>query len=353
MKRVTILTITMLVILAFGATAWSLPFPITDVRALGMGGAFVAAGEGIGAINYNPALLGENTTVDVSLPNLNVRLEDNVGLDDLLSDLESLGDASPEARDILLRLEQLDGSADVQAYGGIGVGFSAFGIGMGVTYADLIYGTAFPNITDTTLPTVAGELSYVALEARQLILSGAKSFGNVVVGANLRQIDATVFEGSEGIFTDPGIGIGDVTTGTESDETTTALDVGVLFGLVPMVDVGIVARDINSPKLGSIEVDPSYRIGAAINLPMAVVAADVDISENSLEGGSDYQEWAVGGEFDVWAIALRAGLSSNSGLSGAPTLIHLGAGFGFLDIGAAYAEKGDYYMAGVNLSLGF
>jgi hypothetical protein len=36
------------------------------VRALGMGGAFVAAGEGIGAVQHNPALLGENTTLPAS-----------------------------------------------------------------------------------------------------------------------------------------------------------------------------------------------------------------------------------------------------------------------------------------------
>jgi hypothetical protein len=101
-----------------------------------------------------------------------------------------------------------------------------------------------------------------------------------------------------------------------------------------------------------IELDPRYRIGAALHLPAITVAGDYDISEDD-SGGTNYQEWALGAEFDVWAIALRAGLSNNSGLSGAPTLIHLGVGLGFLDLGAAYAEDGDYYMAGVNLSLGF
>ncbi|UCG39142.1 MAG: hypothetical protein JSV00_02595 [bacterium] len=353
MKRLAVFLVIPLMVLAVAAAAWARPFPATDVRALGMGGAFVAAGDGIGAVQYNPALLGENTTVAVSVPNIVLRLEDHIGLEDLLNDLENLGPTDPAAQDILLRLEQEGGSVDVQGSVSAGAGFSAFGIGAGVSYGSLIFGTAFPSITSTTLPTLAGSLEYRAVEARQIILTGAKSFGNIVVGANLRQIDATVYSGSEDIFTDPGIGIGDVTSGTESDETATAIDVGVLFGLMPMVDVGIVARDVNGPSLGDIDFDPMYRIGAAVRLPMVTIAADLDISENSLEDATEYQEWALGAEFDVWAIALRAGLSNNSGLGGSPTLIHAGVGLGFLDIGAAFAQEGDYYMAGLNLNLGF
>ncbi|MDF1536323.1 MAG: hypothetical protein P1S46_07460, partial [bacterium] len=81
------------------------------------------------------------------------------------------------------------------------------------------------------------------------------------------------------------------------------------------------------------------------------VAADLDVTEND-ESGTKYQEWALGAEFDIWAIALRAGMSNNSGISGAPTLLHFGLGIGFLDLGFAYAEKGDYYIAGANLGLG-
>ena len=83
-----------------------------------------------------------------------------------------------------------------------------------------------------------------------------------------------------------------------------------------------------------------------------MLAADFDLTEDD-QGGSKYQEWAIGAEFDIWAVALRAGISNNSALSGAPTLTHLGLGLGFMDPGFAYAEKGDYYMAGFNLGLSF
>ena len=356
MKRIAVLSIAVLVTVAFASAAWALPFPITDVRALGMGGAFVAAGEGIGAVQYNPALLGKDSTVGIVLPEIVARIEDHIGLEDLINDLNDLGPANTSVIPILAGLRD-GGALDIQASGSVGAGFGLFGISAGVTYSQLIYGTVSPsdintNPVDIINNQTVNQLQYGAVEAKQIILSGAKSFGNIIVGANMRNIDATSYEDSQWLFDDPGTGIGDVTDNKVSDETAMAIDVGAVMELTPLLDVGIVAKDINGPELGLLELDPRYRIGAALSLPMITVAADYDITKDD-SGGTEYQDWAIGAEFDVWAIALRAGMSNNAGLSGAPTLIHLGVGLGFLDIGAAYADDGDYYMAGVNLSLGF
>ena len=355
MKRITVLSVAVLVILTFVSAAWALPFPITDVRALGMGGAFVAAGEGIGGVQYNPALLGKDSTVGIVVPEVVARIEDHIGLVDLIDDLNDPAQTTTGALAILAKLDE-GGALDVQASGSVGAGFGLFGISAGVTYSQLIYGTAYPADINTVLANLTNpaynQLEYGAIEARQIILTGAKSFGNISVGANFRSIDATSYEDSQWLFDDPGTGIGDITDGLETDESATAIDVGAIMELTPLLDVGIMAKDLNSPDLGLLELDPRYRIGAAFHLPMITVAGDYDITEDD-SGGTKYQDWALGAEFDVWAMALRAGLSSNSGLSGAPTLIHLGVGLGFLDIGAAYAEDGDYYMAGVNLALGF
>jgi len=357
MKRVSVFCMAVMVVLAFASAALATSFPMTDVRALGMGGAFVAAGEGIGAVNYNPALLAKDSTVGLVIPEMVVRIEDHVGMVDLIDDLSNAVDVA-DTTQIISILNQLDegGSTDINAYVGAGVGFGIFGISGGVTYASLIYGTAFPANIDTTAPGLVNPanntLELRGVEARQLIFTGAKSFGNIIVGANMRNINATTFTDTESLFSDPDIGPGDVTTGLESDESVVAWDVGAVMGLSPMIDFGIVARDVGGTDLGVVEFDPRYRVGAAFYLPSITVAGDLDISENDI-GGTAYQEWAIGGEFDVWAIALRAGLSNNSGLSGSPTLLHFGVGLGFMDIGAAYAEEGDYYMAGVNLNLGF
>jgi len=356
MKRIVVVPFVIVAAMMFiSAAAWALPFPITDVRALGMGGAFVAAGEGIGAVNYNPALLGKNTTVGVVLPELIVRVEDHIGMADIIDDLNDSAQTVTGAIAILNRLDQ-GGATDINAYGGIGAGFGIFGISGGVTYADLIFGTAFPDNIDTTpgglINPANNTLEFRGIEARQLIFSGAKSFGNIIVGANMRNIKATTYTDSENLFSDPDIGVGDVTEGIESDERVIAWDVGAVMGLTPLLDVGIVARDVGGTDLGVVEFDTRYRVGAAFYLPTLIIAADYDITEDD-EGGTEYQEWAVGGELDLWAIALRAGLSKNSGLDGAPTLVHFGLGLGFLDFGVAYAEEGDYYIAGLNLNLGF
>ena len=357
MKRISVFSVVVLMVLAFVSAAWALPFPITDVRALGMGGAFVAAGEGIGAVQYNPALLAKDSTVGVVLPEVVIRLEDHIGLADIIDDLDNLNlpADTTQAISILNKLRQ-GGALDVQASASAGAGFGLFGISAGVTYSQLIYGTAFPSDISTNPATLTDPgvnlLQYNAIEARQIILTGAKSFGNITVGVNLRNIDATAYSDSVSLFDDPGTGIGDIADGVQTDESATSIDVGAVMELTPMLDVGIVAKDINGPELGDFELDPRYRVGAALHLPMITVAADYDVTKDD-SGGTEYQDWAIGAEFDVWAIALRAGLSNNSGLSGAPTLIHLGVGLGFLDIGAAYAEDGDYYMAGINLGLGF
>jgi len=356
MKRLFLFGILLGLSLSTVSGALAQSFPITDVRALGMGGAFVAAGEGIGAVGQNPALLGKNSTIGVVLPEVILRMEDHIGLRDLVDDLNDLGPANPDAIQVLDRLSE-GGSLDLQAGGSIGAGFGIFGISAGVTYSRMIYGIAMPANISTDLADLPDDgfntLQYNAVDAQQLIFTGAKSFGDMVFGANLRPIDATLYRNERWLFDDPEMEIGDFTEGDKSEESATALDLGAFVNLLPMFDIGVVALNVNGPKLGEVEFDPRYRIGAALNLPVLTLAADLDVNETSLENGADYREWSLGAEFDIWAVALRAGLSRNSSLSGAPTMIHLGLGLGFLDLGAAYAEEGNYYLAGVNLALGF
>jgi hypothetical protein len=354
MKHLTVAFLIFGLCVLLSATGFAQPFPITDVRALGMGGAFVAAGEGIGAVQYNPALLGEDSTAGVVFPEVVLRIEDHINLADLIDRLNELGPTS-EAVTILEELDQGDG-LDAQASGAVGAGFGVFGISAGVTYSQVIFGAAYPVNISTNPADLPDDnynrLQYGAVEARQIILTGAKSFGGITVGANLRNIDATTYNNSEWLFEDPGIDIGDMTEGAESDESAVAVDAGAVLNLAPILDVGIVAKDVNGPELGDWKFEPRYRIGVALKFPVLTVAADYDVTEDDVFG-TEYKDWALGAEVDMWTIALRGGVSKNLGLSGSPTLIHLGVGLGFLDIAAAYAEEGEYYMAGVNLALGF
>jgi len=330
------------------------PFPITDVRALGMGGAFVAAGEGIGAVQHNPALLGKNTTVGMVFPEIIARVEDHLGLVDIIDDLNNLGPEDPDASVILEKLESGE-RLNVQGNASAGLGFGFLGLSAGVSYSRHVYGMALPyNISTADLTNEDNNrLEMTAMDSSQIILSGATSLGSMVFGANLRQIDATMYSQDQWLFDDPDTGILDFSEGAETDERATAIDAGLFVNLLPMLDFGIAARDLNGPELGEVEFDPRYRAGVALNLPALTVVADLDVNDASLEGNTEYREWALGAEVDLAFLAIRAGMSKNTGLSGAPTLFHAGMGFGPLDIGAAMADGGDYYMAGLNLAVGF
>lgn len=354
MKRLLSAASIFLFLLLTAGGAGAEPFPITDVRALGMGGAFVAAGEGIGAVQHNPALLGKNTTVGMVFPEVIARVEDHMGLIDIIDDLNNLGPEDPDAAAILEKLEGEEG-LNVQGNASAGVGFGVLGLSAGISFSRHVYGTALPySISTTDLTNEANNrLEMAAMDASQIILSGAKSLGSMVFGANLRQIDATMYSQDQWLFDDPDTGILDFSEGAETEESATAIDAGFFVNLLPTVDFGIVARDLNGPELGEVEFDPRYRAGVAFNLPALTFVADMDVNDSSIEGETEYREWALGAEFDLAFFALRAGMSKNTGLSGAPTLFHAGMGLGPLDIGAAMADGGDYYMAGLNLAIGF
>lgn len=347
MKRSLIVILLTLLLLAPAVSALAQPLPVTDARALGMGGAFVAAGSGITAVQYNPALLGEGKLVELSVPEVMVQIEDQGGLIDAVDALAPAGSISQVAA-LSGKLVQLEGNAAA------GVGLQAFGIGLGVTYSRLVSGEVMP-VVDTIIPTNT-YLYFAGLETTQLIFTGAKELGPVTLGVNLRQISGTSYATTINAYNNPDIDLDTVTSGGETDVSGTSFDVGAVLPLVPTLDVGLVIRDANEPDLDGVKLERSIRAGAALNLPFILVSADYDISVPEDAQGNENKSWAVGAELDLPILELRGGLSDN-GLDGAPTVTHLGVGLGGelfkLDIGAAYADGGDYYAAGVNLAMKF
>ena len=105
--------------------------------------------EGIGAVQYNPALLGKDSTVGVVLPEIVARIEDHIGLVDIIDELNALG---PADTGVIPILDSLDGAGalDIQASASVGAGFGLFGISAGVTYSQLAYGTAEPFNIDSS-----------------------------------------------------------------------------------------------------------------------------------------------------------------------------------------------------------
>jgi hypothetical protein len=104
-------------------------------------------------------------------------------------------------------------------------------------------------------------------------------------------------------------------------------------------------------------LEARYRAGAAIDLAVFRIVADMDLTEVESFGGTKYQEFAVGAELKLPVVALRAGLSQNTAESDDPALFHAGLGLNFpvlkIDVGGMIGESGDFYAAGANLTFGF
>jgi hypothetical protein len=339
-----------------------------------MGGAYVANGSGVASVNYNPAALREGGAMEILLPNVNLRVDDHIGLEDLVNDLNDPAVASSPtlAINVLNRLDA-GGSFDGVGYAGAAVGVNLAIFSYAVGYSDLIEGSIALTNVDTTPAGVLDPsnnlLSYGALEGQQLVFTGAFDLGGITVGINARQIEATTYTFTQNVFTDPEVSFDALDQGVEADADDTAVDIGVLFDLGPMLRVGAVGRNINEPEFdlaggGKLVLDSRYRAGAAFKVGGLKVSADMDLTEADMDltevesfGGTKYQEFAVGAELKLPVVALRAGLSQNTAESDDPALFHAGLGLNFpvlkIDVGGMIGESGDFYAAGANLTFGF
>ena len=378
MKRNIIFLMAVLLVLGAGSAAHAFPFPYTDVRALGMGGAYVAGGSGVSAVNYNPALLAKGKHLELVLPVATVRVDDHIGIQDKLDSIDALlGGQDPALwaltatstdlatlDNLIISLDQPGkNSVDAEVYGGAAVGLNAFGLMVGVGYSDLIDASVITNM-DTANLSASGyvgnnsTLEFKGLDARQIIISAAREFSGFTLGANLRQINGSSYFNTISAFNNSGNIDLDTLKQSEHDYTATALDVGFLTSLTPLVDVGIVARDLVAPKAeffdgSTYEPDTRYRAGVSINMALLHVVGDFDLSTTESFSGAKFREMAIGAELALPVLKLRGGLSKNMALDGAPEVLHLGVGFSLLavkiDLGGAFDTDNRNLVAGASL----
>lgn len=356
---VCLLTIAMVLGGVIAAHAYS--YPPTDVRAMGMGGAYVAAGSGVASVNFNPALIRQSKKVEIVIPNLNLRFDDHSGLVDAINAFNATINPLEQAA-ILSQLAAAPG-VDATAYAGVGVGFNLLGLGLAITYADEInFSTDVDNFT--LLPTPDADVEYRGLEQRQWVLTAGYDFGGLTLGGNVRFIDGTGLINTLKISDDPNIDLDTLRDGLEvsSDGTQTAFDLGIVFNLSSVFEIGVVGRNLNEPEFTftteTLKLDARYRAGVAINLPVVKFSADYDLNKGETFGGNEYQEWALGTEIGLGSVfALRLGLSENMAISSDPIIYHAGIGLGVpffrVDLAGMYGGGGDFLGAGANLSFKF
>jgi hypothetical protein len=361
MREHLIYLLSIALILGGVTMAHAYPYPPTDVRAMGMGGAYVAAGSGVASVNFNPALIRQSKKVEIVVPNLNLRFDDHAGLVDAINAFNSTTDLAEQAR-ILSEAIAAPG-VDATAYAGIGVGFNLLGLGLAVTYADEIdFSTDVDNFALN--PTPDADVEYRGLEQRQWILTAGYDFGGLTLGGNVRFIDGTGLINTVAISDNPDIDLDTLRDGLEisPDGTQTAFDLGIVFNLSSVFEVGLVGRNLNEPEFTfsteTLKLDARYRAGLAINLPVVKFSADYDLNKGETFGGNEYQEWALGTEIGLGSVfALRLGLSENMAISSDPFIYHAGIGLGVpffrFDLAGMYGGDGDFLGAGANLSFKF
>ncbi len=149
-----------------------------------------------------------------------------------------------------------------------------------------------------------------------------------------------------------------------SDNTEASLNFGIDLGLLyrlPFVQLAVVGHNLNSPTfkgftdtvdvngtsqqvvIDDVTLDPQVTLGAAfIPSRRFMVELDYDVLKvGTLLDGYDIQRLSVGGELDVWLLALRLGAYNNMALDDSNWVATAGLGlniFGVrLDVGGAYS----------------
>jgi len=376
-------------------------FSIIGSRALGMGGASVAAVNDSTAVYWNPAALADFRKVDIRIP-FEVGVFDHMGIKDTWSKINDLYDqalagdltAAEQLKQLLNDLDKPNTGADIDVSSGLLVSIPisraamAFS-GLGLGYAGLTptVDTKNQNTTDPAAPdyiannptTVTG----IAIGAAEPAVSFATSFaGKIFIGANAKMIYATTYVSSMIVTTNTSNTFVDDLKKSKTDSHKASLDLGILYAPVESFRIGVVGRDLNSPsfpvegmvaqKLPSgdvttalvkseIKFEPQYRAGIAWRpFKTFTISADYDLTRNkTLVPGYENQTAAVGVEKTFFAeyLSVRAGAFKNTADSSSKTVFTAGLGSRLfalhLDLAGAYDFDERQGQVSVDLALMF
>lgn len=403
MKKQFVILLAGVVLLA-PAVAQAVQFAVVGPRALGMGGASVAAVNDSSAVYWNPAALADFRKVDIRIEG-SAALHDHIGLKDTwdriddLYDLALTGDPATltQLRQLILGLDKPDMTTDIDASAGllisIPVGKSAIAVsGLAVAYGEIypVVDTLNIDVTPFAGPPPAGSVALnntaatgVAIAAVESTLSLATSLGNTVfIGANAKMISARTFLHSDYLQNGDFNNFYEDINNTKTTTNKGSIDAGILIKPVKSFGIGVVGRYLNSPKFpikgsiaeqqitgdvavspseGELELKPQYRAGIAWKpVRLLTLSVDYDLSKNrTFTKTYEYQTLAGGVELTLpkEIVSFRAGAYKNMADSDAN--VTYTAGFGFrifafrFDVAGAYDFDERAYQASANLALRF
>lgn len=351
-----------------GATEWH----VFGARALGMGGAGVAASQGPVGHYWNPASLGQaespsgvQVPVGAAVNITGTVLEGANDLNQLVKDCPAGANCTvANIQAALQKINNPDNGVRVDAGGGVNVKVKRLAVfANGFSY---VGGRPTVQIdVNNTAGTVSANQSKVSLRGIRLLEFGV-GYGlelpflpGLHVGGNLKGIAAKV--GYQDVFfasENSGSGSLSKFDDTSKDSFQPGIDVGVLWDMNKTVPIlpfrpraGLTLRNINNPKFkqpdqakaageaNHFSLQGNSRLGVALSpFKWWHLAMDADLTKNltPLDGAAS-QVVGVGTEInvfnrDVFNIPLRAGLSRNVAQKGAKTALHLGLGLNFVHV---------------------
>lgn len=390
-----------LVLVVVPAASRAEQFAVVGPRALGMGGASVAAVNDSTAVYWNPAALADVRVVDIRIP-VEAGLADHVGLKDTWSRINDInaqvqaGDpaAINETIGLLQDLDKPNTGADIDASAGLLVSIpiakstlaiSALGYGYAGLYptVDTLHLGSNPGTPATFVGNNNSTVTGIGIVAREPAVSFATSLvDKVFIGINAKMIYADTYVNSTTLRSNTFNTFFDDLKNSKTTSNKAALDAGILYVPVQSFRVGLVGRDLNSPsfpaegvfaqkqvngdvspitKMDEIKFDPQCRAGVAwLPFKTFTLAVDYDLTRNkTLTPGYEDQTAAIGLEktFLSEYINLRIGTYKNTADSSAKTVYTAGLGLRLfalrLDVAGAYDFDKRQAQASVDLALRF
>lgn len=286
-----------------------------DPRALGMGGAFVAAADGWAALNWNPAGLFVGGRRELAVTFARHPLEGGAWIEALRA-VRGTGDADlPVAAAIDLLEDEGAGLAGERIAGAY---FTSTRWGVGVQQVHYIDERAAVAGPDATVDVRAA-----SLRAREYLVSFAQplSGGRVVMGGSLKYMTLRTRNRSLPLASLSAGGLeasellDSARSGPSGDDNVFTADVGFLLIPSYRFRVGVVVRNLNAPEIdpetpGIDRLPRQVRAGTMIRIhPEVTWNTDVDVqSEAFVEDGRERRELSTGLEWSRDGSALRGGV---------------------------------------------
>ncbi|MEK6699065.1 MAG: conjugal transfer protein TraF [Nitrospirota bacterium] len=399
MKRFCFVILAIVFLLA-PALSHATQFSIVGPRALGMGGASVAAVNDSTAVYWNPAALADFKKFEIRLP-VSAAIRDHMDLSNTWDRINAIyalaqtGDSTAltELRQLILDLDKPNSTTDIDASAGVLVsipfGRSTIAVSaLGIAYAELYpMVDTYNTNTSILLPPDSitnnnTEITGIGIAAAEPAVTFSTAIGEqFFIGANAKMIQASTFVHSQSITTGDFSTFIDNLDASETRSSKGSIDAGILFKPMKSLNLGLVGRYLNSPSFpiqglfavdtgaavtevflsGEIELKPQYRAGIAWKpFERLTLSADYDLSKNkSLTELYEDQTLAAGVEFTLpkEIFSIRGGMYKN--LADSNSNMVYTAGFGIrafilrVDIAGAYDFDEKEGQASASLALRF